>query len=120
MRSRCAEEWTARTSSCHDAWESSVSGSRSRRYGGSDADFTTLCIAIEELNVDSSMAITLEAGVGPGAAPIAEFGTAEQRERWLRISVRAERSPRSVSPSPARGAMPARPARARRPTAMSG
>jgi len=53
-------------------------------YGGSGADFTTLCIAIEELaRVDSSMAITLEAGVGLGAAPIAEFGTAEQRDRWL-------------------------------------
>ncbi|HEX5586002.1 MAG TPA: acyl-CoA dehydrogenase family protein [Acidimicrobiia bacterium] len=53
-------------------------------YGGSGADFTTLCIAIEELaRVDSSMAITLEAGVGLGAAPIAEFGTTEQRERWL-------------------------------------
>ena len=53
-------------------------------YGGSNADFTTLCIAIEELaRVDSSMAITLEAAVGLGAAPIAEFGTAEQRARWL-------------------------------------
>jgi len=53
-------------------------------YGGSGADFTTLCIAIEEIaRVDSSMAITLEAGVGLGAAPIARFGTTEQRERWL-------------------------------------
>jgi short-chain 2-methylacyl-CoA dehydrogenase len=53
-------------------------------YGGGGADFTTLCIAIEELaRVDSSMAITLEAGVGLGAAPIAEFGTEEQRARWL-------------------------------------
>jgi short-chain 2-methylacyl-CoA dehydrogenase len=53
-------------------------------YGGGDADFTTLCIAIEELaRVDSSMAITLEAAVGLGAAPIAEFGTDEQRARWL-------------------------------------
>src|SRR6202049_5241306 len=34
-------------------------------YGGSGAAFTTLCVAIEELaRVDSSMAITLEAGVG--------------------------------------------------------
>ncbi|HEX6310316.1 MAG TPA: acyl-CoA dehydrogenase family protein [Acidimicrobiia bacterium] len=54
------------------------------RYGGSDASFTTLCLAIEELaRVDSSMAITLEAGVGLGAAPIANFGTDAQRERWL-------------------------------------
>jgi short/branched chain acyl-CoA dehydrogenase len=53
-------------------------------YGGSDADFTTLCIAIEELaRVDQSMAITLEAGVGLGANPIYQFGTEEQRERWL-------------------------------------
>jgi short/branched chain acyl-CoA dehydrogenase len=53
-------------------------------YGGSGADFTTLCIAIEELaRVDSSMAITLEAGVGLGAAPIAAYGTEEQRLRWL-------------------------------------
>lgn len=54
------------------------------RYGGSDADFTTLCVAIEELaRVDSSMAITLEAGVGLGAAPIAAYGTEEQRREWL-------------------------------------
>lgn len=54
------------------------------RFGGSGADFTTLCIAIEELaRVDSSMAITLEAGVGLGAAPIADYGTPEQQERWL-------------------------------------
>jgi short-chain 2-methylacyl-CoA dehydrogenase len=53
-------------------------------YGGSGSDFTTLCIAIEELaRVDSSMAITLEAGVGLGAGPIAAFGDADQRSRWL-------------------------------------
>jgi butyryl-CoA dehydrogenase len=53
-------------------------------YGGSGADFTTVCIAIEELaRVDSSMAITLEAAVGLGAAPIATFGTDEQRTQWL-------------------------------------
>ena len=53
-------------------------------YGGSGADFTTLCVAIEEVaRVDSSMAITLEAAVGLGAAPIAAYGTEEQRQRWL-------------------------------------
>ncbi|MBA3801630.1 MAG: acyl-CoA dehydrogenase family protein [Acidimicrobiia bacterium] len=50
-------------------------------FGG---DFLSLCIAIEELGrVDQSMAITLEAGVGLGANPIAKFGNEEQRERWL-------------------------------------
>jgi short-chain 2-methylacyl-CoA dehydrogenase len=53
-------------------------------YGGSCADFTTLCIAIEEIaRVDQSLAITLEAGVGLGANPIYQFGTEEQRQRWL-------------------------------------
>ena len=53
-------------------------------YGGSGADFTTLCLAIEELaRVDSSMAITLEAAVGLGANPIFTFGTEDQRQQWL-------------------------------------
>jgi len=53
-------------------------------YGGSGADLTTLCVAIEELaRVDHSMAITLEAGVGLGANPIYSFGTEEQKQRWL-------------------------------------
>ncbi len=53
-------------------------------YGGSDADFTTVCLTIEELaRVDSSMAITLSAGVGLGASPIWKFGTEEQKNRWL-------------------------------------
>ncbi len=52
--------------------------------GGGGAGLTELCIAIEELGrVDSSLAITLEAGVGLGANPIYRFGTPEQRERWL-------------------------------------
>jgi short-chain 2-methylacyl-CoA dehydrogenase len=53
-------------------------------YGGSDAPFSTLCIAIEELGrVDQSVGITLSAGVGLGANPIFTFGTEEQRQRWL-------------------------------------
>lgn len=53
-------------------------------YGGSGADLTTLCVAIEELaKVDQSMAITLEAGVGLGANPIFQFGTEAQRQQWL-------------------------------------
>jgi short-chain 2-methylacyl-CoA dehydrogenase len=54
------------------------------QYGGSGADFPTLCVAIEELGrVDSSMAITLEAGVGLGANPIYQFGTDDQKAEWL-------------------------------------
>jgi short-chain 2-methylacyl-CoA dehydrogenase len=53
-------------------------------YGGSNSDFTTLCLAIEELGrVDSSMAITLSAGVGLGANPIFRFGSEAQRQQWL-------------------------------------
>jgi len=53
-------------------------------YGGGGADLTTLCVAIEEIaRVDHSMAITLEAGVGLGAAPIFQFGTEQQRQQWL-------------------------------------
>jgi alkylation response protein AidB-like acyl-CoA dehydrogenase len=53
-------------------------------YGGSDADFTSLCVAIEELGrVDQSVGITLSAGVGLGINPILTFGTDEQKQTWL-------------------------------------
>ena len=53
-------------------------------YGGEDGDYFALCLALEELaRVDSSVAITLEAGVSLGAMPIFRFGSAEQKERWL-------------------------------------
>jgi short-chain 2-methylacyl-CoA dehydrogenase len=52
-------------------------------YGGA-GDFTSLCIAIEEIGkVDQSLGITLEAAVGLGINPIAHYGTAEQKARWL-------------------------------------
>ena len=61
-------------------------------YGGAGADFTTLCVAIEELaRVDSSMAITLEAGVGLGAMPLYLFGTEEQKQRCLVPLARGEK-----------------------------
>jgi butyryl-CoA dehydrogenase len=53
-------------------------------WGGAGGDFTSLCIAIEELSrVDQSMGITLEAAVGLGINPIHEFGSPEQKQRWL-------------------------------------
>jgi alkylation response protein AidB-like acyl-CoA dehydrogenase len=53
-------------------------------YGGMGGDYFALCIALEELaRVDSSVAITLEAGVSLGSMPIFRFGTEEQRREWL-------------------------------------
>jgi len=60
-------------------------------YGGMGGDFLTLCVAIEELaRVDSSVAITLEAGVGLGAMPFYLFGTEEQKQTWLVPMARGE------------------------------
>ena len=53
-------------------------------YGGSDGDFTSLCVAIEEIGrVDQSMGITLEAAVGLGINPILTYGTPAQKDTWL-------------------------------------
>ena len=53
-------------------------------FGGSGADFINLCVAIEELaRIDSSVAITLSAGVGLGAMPFLLFGSEEQKQTWL-------------------------------------
>jgi len=55
-------------------------------YGGAgaDGDFTSLCVAIEEIGrVDQALGITLEAAVGLGINPILTYGTAEQKETWL-------------------------------------
>ncbi len=55
-------------------------------YGGAgeDGDFTSLCVAIEEIGrMDQSLGITLEAAVGLGINPILTFGTAEQKDKWL-------------------------------------
>ena len=61
-------------------------------YGGSGGDFTSLCVAIEELGrVDQAIGITLEAGVGLGINPILTFGTPEQKERWLPDLVAGQR-----------------------------
>jgi short/branched chain acyl-CoA dehydrogenase len=53
-------------------------------YGGMGGDYFALCLALEELaRVDSSVAVTLEAGISLGAMPIYRFGTAEQKATWL-------------------------------------
>ncbi|UUV29424.1 acyl-CoA dehydrogenase family protein [Amycolatopsis roodepoortensis] len=54
------------------------------QYGGMGGDYFALCLTLEELaRVDSSVAITVEAGVSLGAMPIYRFGTEEQKQKWL-------------------------------------
>ncbi len=58
---------------------------------GEDGDFTSLCVAIEEIGrVDQSMGITLQAGVGLGINPILTYGTDAQKEQWLPALVAGE------------------------------
>jgi len=53
-------------------------------FGGAGADFLSLCLAIEEISrADTGVGITLEAAVCLGSSPIHEFGSREQKERWL-------------------------------------
>jgi short/branched chain acyl-CoA dehydrogenase len=52
--------------------------------GGQGGDFLAVCLAIEAIGrVDQSLAITLEAGVSLGAAPIYRNGTDAQRAEYL-------------------------------------
>jgi short-chain 2-methylacyl-CoA dehydrogenase len=61
-------------------------------YGGMGGDYFALCLALEELaRVDSSVAITLEAGVSLGAMPIYRFGTEAQKREWLPALAAGER-----------------------------
>ena len=56
----------------------------SEEFGGAGADFFSLCLAIEEISrADTGVGITLEAAVCLGAAPIHDFGTTQQKQRWL-------------------------------------
>jgi short-chain 2-methylacyl-CoA dehydrogenase len=61
-------------------------------FGGMDGDYFAFCLVLHELaRVDSSVAITLEAGVSLGAMPIYRFGSAEQKDRWLPELCQGER-----------------------------
>ncbi|HUC27919.1 MAG TPA: acyl-CoA dehydrogenase family protein [Streptosporangiaceae bacterium] len=61
-------------------------------YGGMDGDYFAFCLVLHELaRVDSSVAITLEAGVSLGAMPIYRFGSADQKDRWLHELCQGER-----------------------------
>jgi short-chain 2-methylacyl-CoA dehydrogenase len=52
--------------------------------GGAGGDFLSYALAMEEIaRADASAAITLEAAVSLGIAPLVFFGSAEQKQRWL-------------------------------------
>jgi alkylation response protein AidB-like acyl-CoA dehydrogenase len=53
-------------------------------FGGKNTDYLSYIIAVEELaRVDSSMAATLAAHNSLGIGPVYEFGTAQQKEKYL-------------------------------------
>ncbi len=60
-------------------------------YGGSGVDAVSAAIAIEELGwACGGTALSIAAHNGLGCAPIALFGTAEQKQRWLPGLARGE------------------------------
>jgi butyryl-CoA dehydrogenase len=53
-------------------------------YGGSGGDFVGYNLALEEISrADTSVGITMEAHISLGCAPIAAYGTQEQKEKFL-------------------------------------
>jgi butyryl-CoA dehydrogenase len=52
--------------------------------GGAGADFMSYLVALEEIaRADAALAITMEAAVSLGIAPIFHYGTEEQQQRYL-------------------------------------
>ena len=55
-----------------------------KEYGGSGGDFVAYNLALEEISrADTSVGITMEAHISLGCAPLATYGTREQKERFL-------------------------------------
>jgi short/branched chain acyl-CoA dehydrogenase len=73
-------------------------------YGGVGAGTLSTAIALEELaRVDSSVAITVAASVSLGGAPILNFGTEAQKQRWLVPLARGETLGAFASTEPGTG-----------------
>lgn len=73
-------------------------------YGGLGAGTLSFAVAMEELaRVDSSVAITVGASVSLGGAPILNFGTQAQKERWLVPLARGETIGAFASTEPGMG-----------------
>src|ERR671920_1091444 len=53
-------------------------------YGGSGGDYVAYNLALEEISrADTSVGITMEAHISLGCAPLAAYGTPEQKEGYL-------------------------------------
>jgi butyryl-CoA dehydrogenase len=53
-------------------------------YGGSEADFVTYALSVEEISrVSAALGITMAAHTSLGALALYYFGTDEQKEKWL-------------------------------------
>ena len=53
-------------------------------WGGSDADFVSYALAVEEVSrVSASLGITMAAHTSLGALPVLNHGTEEQKQKWL-------------------------------------
>ncbi len=62
------------------------------RYGGSDGDYLSYVIAVEELaRVESTCAITLEAHISLGSSPLYYYGSEEQKQELLAPLARGEK-----------------------------
>src|SRR5215203_1114370 len=61
-------------------------------YGGSGGDFVAYNLALEEISrADTSVGVTMEAHISLGCAPLAAYGTTEQKDRFLRRCATGER-----------------------------
>ena len=62
-----------------------------QEYGGAGLDHVSLAVALEELaRGDASLALSVGAHISLGCAPLARFGSEEQKRRWLVPAARGE------------------------------
>ncbi len=87
----------------------------SEELGGSGMDYLSYILVIHEMaKVDASHAITISAHTTLGTSPIVDFGTPEQKKKYVPLLATGKvlgAWAASGSPSPARGRTPAAPRR---------
>ena len=61
-------------------------------YGGAGLDFLSYVLLLEELSrADAGVGVTLAVHTSAGTLPILEYGTEEQKERWIPDLARGEK-----------------------------